>query len=188
MVRAAEIKHALSLPGRDLLRHFAEVIGVDQFLATLRDLSQTAAENLRRRQLVEQSKLIEERNAMIAKLRSRLEWLEVFVLGFFAPEITKVITRLYGVGNTVGRVLILLSGPVVVGLVALILKPWKRKTDLADDQKGISQTILAAVIGACVVGWLAGLFMSGEDKFCCFVTPNQHLLRASHHTSRFYKF
>jgi hypothetical protein len=158
VVRAAEIKHALSLPGRDLLRHFAEVIGVDQFLATLRDLSQTAAENLRRRQLVEQSKLIEERNAMIAKLRSRLEWLEVFVLGFFAPEITKVITRLYGVGNTVGRVLILLSGPVVVGLVALILKPWKRKTDLADDQKGISQTILAAVIGACVVGWLAGFF------------------------------
>ncbi len=34
VVRAAEVKHALSLPGRDLLRHFAAVIGVDQILAT----------------------------------------------------------------------------------------------------------------------------------------------------------
>jgi hypothetical protein len=101
---------------------------------------------------------MEEHDAVIAKLRSRLEWLEVFTLGFFAPEITKVITRLCGVGDTVGRTLILLSGPIIFGIGALILKPWRRKAEVGNDTIGDSAIILAGIIAACAVAWLAGLF------------------------------
>ncbi len=63
-----------------------------------------------------------------------------------------MITGIYGVaGCGAAMPCYCLADLLVVGLAALILKPWKRKADLADNPIGISQTILAAVVGACVV-------------------------------------
>lgn len=155
--RAAQIKHTLTLPDRDLLRRFADVIGVDQVLAALRDLNHTATEHLRRQQLAEQAKLMEERVAVIAKLRSRLEWLEVFIVGFLAIEIIEAIARRADLVSTLEDALLLLGGPVALGLTAWILKPWKRKSEAAAGSTEGPAWILVAVIAACVVAWLAGL-------------------------------
>jgi hypothetical protein len=128
-VRAAELQHTLALPDRDLLRRFWDVIGVDRLLATLRDLNHTATESLRRQQVAEQAKLMGERDAVIAKIRSRLEWLEVFIVGFLAIEIIEAIARHGSPGNMLEDALLLLGGPFSLALIAWILKPWKRKSE-----------------------------------------------------------
>ncbi|MGA2371027.1 MAG: hypothetical protein ACLPPV_09070 [Candidatus Korobacteraceae bacterium] len=156
-VRAAELQHTLALPDRDLLRRFWDVIGVDRLLATLRDLNHTATESLRRQQVAEQAKLMGERDAVIAKIRSRLEWLEVFIVGFLAIEIIEAIARHGSPGNMLEDALLLLGGPFSLALIAWILKPWKRKSDPAVDSTEASPWILIAVIAACLVAWLAGL-------------------------------
>ena len=159
VVRAAEVKHTLSLPGHDLLRHFAQVIGVDQIFASLYDLSQTASENLRRQQLAEQAKLLEERDAVIATARSRLKWLEVFSLGVLAIVIADVIAWQLDLASPMRHALLLLAGPLVIGLAASILKPWKRKPEAVASAGGTATVVLAIMVVACVAGWLAGLFM-----------------------------
>lgn len=155
--RAAQVKHTLTLPDRDLVRHFSEAIGFDQFLATLRDLNHSATEQLRRQQLAEQTRVMEERANIIAKLRSRLEWMEVFIVGFVAIQIIDVITRQVDLDNTLEDALLLLGGPLVLALTSWMLKPWKRKPEVTGGAIGMSQTILVVVIAACVVGWLVGL-------------------------------
>ena len=154
---AAQVQHTLTLPDRDLLRRFSDGIGVDQFLATLRDLNHTASEHLRRLKLAEQSKLMEERDAVIAKLRSSFEWLEVFIVGFLAIEIIEAIARHANLGNTLEDILLLLGGPVAAGLTAWMVKPWKRKPDAPGESTQGPAWILIAVIAACVAAWLAGL-------------------------------
>ena len=155
--RAAELRHTLTLPDHDVLRRFSEAIGLEQLLATLHDLNHTAAERLRRQQLAEQARLTEERSNLIGRLRSRFEWLEVFIVGFLAIEIIEAIARHSNLGKTLENALLLLGGPLFLGVTALIVKPWKRKSEVTGDAKGISLTILIAVIAACVVAWLAGL-------------------------------
>ena len=159
VVRAAEIKHALSLPGRDLLRHFAAVIGVDQMFATSRDLSQTAAENLRRDQLAEQAKRAHASAEIIARIRGSLEWLEVFSLGVLAIVIADVIAWQLNLASSMRHALLLLPGPLVIGLAASILKPWKRKPEAAANATGASTLILVVVVVACVAAWLGGTFL-----------------------------
>jgi hypothetical protein len=123
----------------------------------LRDLNHTATEHLRRQQLAEQTRLTEERANIVAKLRSRLEWLEVFTVGFLAIAIIDAITRRVDLGNTLEDALLLLGGPVALGVVASILKPWKRKAAAAERPIDPPDWILIAVILACVAAWLAGL-------------------------------
>ena len=154
---AAQVQHTLTLPDRDLLRRFSEATGFAQFLATLRDLNHNVAERLRHRQLAEQAKLREERDAVIAKLRSSLEWLEVFIVGFLAIEIIEAIARHANLGNTLEDILLLLGGPVAAGLTAWMVKPWKRKPDAPGESTQGPAWILIAVIAACVAAWLAGL-------------------------------
>ena len=157
VVRAAEIKHALSLPGRDLLRHFAAVIGVDQMFATSRDLSQTAAENLRRDQLAEQAKRAHASAEIIARIRGSLEWLEVFSLGVLAIVIADVIAWQLNLASSMRHALLLLAGPLVIGLAASILKPWKRKPEAVANATGVSKAILVIVVVASLLAWLGGI-------------------------------
>ena len=156
VARAAEVQQALTFPGRDLLRHFAKVIGVDPLLATLRDLSQTAAENLRRQQLTEQASRMEASARSAAKIRTRLQWLEVFSLGALAIVMAGVIVSQLNPASAMRHALLLFAGPIVIGLAASILRPWKRKPEAAATASGAS-TILVIVVIACVAGWLAGL-------------------------------
>jgi hypothetical protein len=159
VVRAAEVKHTLSLPGHDLLRQFGAVIGVDQILATSRDLSQTASESLRRQQLAEQTQRMEANAAMIAQVRSKLKWLEVFSLGVLAIVIADMIAWQFNLASPMRHALLVLAGPLVIGLAASILKPWKRKPEPVPNPTRVSTAILVIVAVACLLAWFAGLFM-----------------------------
>jgi hypothetical protein len=156
-IRVAQLQHNLALPDRDILRRFSDVVGVDQLLATMRELSHTAAESLRRQQIAEQTRLTEARAGIIAKLRSRVEWLQVFIVGFLAIEIIEAIAHHSHLGNMLEDALLLLGGPFFLGLTAWLLKPWKPKPDAPGESNGLSTTILIAVIAACAAAWLAGL-------------------------------
>ncbi len=159
VVRAAEVKHVLSLPGRDLLRHFAGVTGVDQVFTTLHDLSRTVTENLGRHQMSEQTRRMEANAAMFATARSRVEWLEVFSVGMLAIVVADIIAGQLSLASQMRHSLLLLVGPLVIGVAASVLKPWKRKPEAAGNAVGASG-ILVLVVVACVVGWLAGLFFA----------------------------
>ena len=156
VTREAELKHTLTLPGRDLLRHFAEVINADQLFATLHDLSRAAVENLRRRQLEEQQKRMDAGASVIAKIRSRLEWLEVLTLGLLAVVVAGVLAWQLDLSGAGRHALLLLAGPIVIAVAAFVLKPWKRKAQ-TEHQTGPSTAILVAVAVACLAAWLAGL-------------------------------
>jgi hypothetical protein len=155
--RAAQVKHSLTLPDRDLFRRFYEAINVDQLLETLRDLTHAATEHLRRYQLAEQAKQIESRADGVARVQSKLEWLEVFIVGFFAVGIIDVITRHVNLGGEAENALVLLGGPLFIGFTAWILKPWRRKKTTTEARIDRPVWILIAVAVACVIAWLAGL-------------------------------
>ena len=155
--RAAQVKHSLTLPDRDLFRRFYDAINVDQLLETLRDLTHAAAEHLRRHQLAEQAKQMELRSDGVARVQSKLEWLEVFIVGFFAVGIIDVITRHVNLGADAENALVLLGGPLFIGFTAWILKPWRRKQSAAKGRIDRPAWILIAVAVACVIAWLAGL-------------------------------
>jgi hypothetical protein len=155
--RAAQVKHSLTLPDRDLFRRFYEAINVDQLLETLRDLTHAATEHLRRYQLAEQAKQIESRADGVARVQTKLEWLEVFIVGFFAVGIIDVITRHVNLGGEAENALVLLGGPLFIGFTAWILKPWRPKKTTTEARIDRPVWILIAVAVACVIAWLAGL-------------------------------
>ncbi len=78
-------------------------------------------------------------------------------MGFLAIEIIEAATRYGNLANPLEDALLLLGGPVFLGLTAYILKPWKRKLDAVADSARGPAWILIAVIAACAVAWLAGL-------------------------------
>jgi hypothetical protein len=155
--RSLQMEAKLALRDNDLLRRFANAIGIDQLLATLRDLNQSAAENLHRRELALQTRSREERGGIIAKLRSRLEWMEVFILAFIAAQIAEVVVGFYGGEDSMGRAAAFLSGPVVASLVAWALKPWKRKPEADDSGFRTSSVVLGIVIAVCLAAWATDL-------------------------------
>jgi hypothetical protein len=155
--RAAQVKHSLTLPDRDLFRRFYEAINVDQLLETLRDLTHAAGEHLRRHQLSEQAKQMESRSDAVARVQSKLEWLEVFIVGFFAVGTIDVITRHVNLGDEAENALVLLGGPLFIGFTAWILKPWRKKKTSTEGKIDRPVWILIAVAVACVIAWLAGL-------------------------------
>ncbi len=156
--RSAQIKHTLTLPDHDLFRRFYDAINIDQLSATLRELSHSASEHLRQHELAVQAKQMESRADAVARVQSKLEWLEVFVVGFLAVGIIDVITRHIDLSNQVEDALVLLGGPLFIGFTAWILKPWRRKKSAQSEGKiDRPAWILIAVAVACVLAWLAGL-------------------------------
>jgi hypothetical protein len=156
--RSAQIKHTLTLPDHDLFRRFYDAINIDQLSATLRELSHSASEHLRQHELAVQASLMESRADAVARVQSKLEWLEVFVVGFLAVGIIDVITRHIDLSNQVEDALVLLGGPLFIGFTAWVLKPWRRKKSAQSEGKiDRPAWILIAVAVACVIAWLAGL-------------------------------
>ncbi len=156
--RSAQIKHALILPDHDLFRRFYDAVNLDQLLATLRELSRSASEHLRQYQLAAQAKQMQSRADAVARVQSKLEWLEVFVVGFLALGIIEVVTLHVSLSNQVEDALVLLGGPLSIGFAAWLLKPWRRKK--SDQPQGTIDWpvwILIAIAVACVIAWLAGL-------------------------------
>ena len=95
----------------------------------------------------------------VARVQSKLERLEVFIVGFFAVGI---IYRHHPARESWAPMpktrWSLLGGPLFIGLTAWILKPWRRKQSAAkgrNRQAGMDPHRGGAV--ACVIAWLAGL-------------------------------
>jgi len=156
--RAAQIKHSLAMPDRDLFRRFYEAIEIDQLLTTLRDVTLSASQHLRQHELAIQATQTELRANAVARVQSKLEWLEVFIVGFFAVGIIDVITRHVNLSNQVEDALVLLGGPLFLGFTAWMLKPWRPKKTVKEEGKlDRPAWILIAVAVACVIAWLAGV-------------------------------
>jgi len=155
--RFLQLKRELLLPERELLRRFYEAIGMEGLLAALRDVNAAAAEHLRQLQVAEQARQMDARAGLMARMQSRLEWLEVFVVAFLVIEIIELITRYVALSRIVTDALVLLGGPAFALIAAWILKPWRHKRRETGNAIDRASWFLIMVIVACVAAWLVGL-------------------------------
>jgi hypothetical protein len=156
--RFTQIKHVLTLPDHDLLRRFYESVRVDQLSVALRDMTACASRNLDQHELAVRAHQADSRADAVAQVQTRLEWLEVLVVGLLAVGIIDVITRQVTLPNAVEDALVLVGGPLFLSFTAWLLKPWQRKTTIrAEGAIARPPWIVIAVAAACLVGWLAGL-------------------------------
>jgi hypothetical protein len=155
--RAAEIKISLALPDQDLARRFYDFLGIEQLLVTLGNLTNTASAYLRRHQEAEQAKQAEARNAVTARIRRRLEWLEVASIGFLIVLILHMATHEATYSVNLQRAIVTFGAPLVAGLFAWWLKPWRRKPEAAPGKTNADSWILFVVALAAVLAWLAGV-------------------------------
>lgn len=149
--RAAQIERSLALPDAELLRRFCQNLGFGQLLATLHDLSRSAAEGLRREEAAEQ----ESRAVTMRENRRRLLWLKVFGAVLLVVAIVDGIAA--NLKSSAALPLSLLAAPVSFGVMLLALKPWKLKGDVAQNAREIPPWLLACVAVACIASWLLGL-------------------------------
>jgi hypothetical protein len=155
---AAQIKHNLTLPNSELLRRFYDATGIDELLATLRDLNQTAAEYLRREKMEEQARRQAESTETVAEVQSKLEWVEVFIVGVYAVETIELFAKhVVGERSRTATLVILASLPVFLLFTTFVLQPWKRKSAEKRGRLERPAWILVVVIAASILGiiWAA---------------------------------
>ncbi len=150
--KAAQIKHNLTLPDSDLLRRFYDATGIDELLTTLRDLNQTAAEHLRREKMEDQARRLGESTETVAEVQSKLEWLEVFIVGVYAIEMIEAFTKRLDLRESWINLSIVIGVPVFLVLTVFILQPWSKKA--SEQRGGIPRPawILIIVLAGCLFG------------------------------------
>ncbi len=153
---AARIKHNLTLPHNDLLRRFYDATGIDELLTTLRDLNQTAAEHLRREQMDEQARKTRESTETVAEVQSKLEYLEVFIVGVYAVEMFEIFTKFVSRNEVVQGFVTMLGSFLFLAFTAWKLVPWKRKPGQSPiiEEKPFSVLLLALVVWIAAISWL----------------------------------
>ncbi len=154
---AARIKHNLSLPESDLLRRFYEATGIDDLLSTLRDLNQNSAEHIRREKMEEQARKLGESTETVAEVQSKLEWLEVFIIGVYAIEMINAYAERLKLEEGSHKWLIIGGVPLFLAMVVFILQPWKRKAEEAPGRIPRPAYILFFVAIACLAAILWAL-------------------------------
>jgi hypothetical protein len=171
--KAAQIKHNLALPHSELLRRFYEATGIDALLSTLRDLNQTAAEQvrrqaeqIRRQKMDEQARRLAENTETVAEVQSKVEWLEIFIIGVYAADVIDIFTRHEGRERLWWETtLLLLSFAAFMGIATYTLRPWEKKGAEEGGRIprpgwilvvvfGVVALALAWIVGAQVVHWL----------------------------------
>ncbi len=151
--KAAQIKHNLTLPHSELFRRFYEATGIDELLSNLRDLNQTAAEYIRRERMAEQARKLGENTETVAEVQSKLEWVEIFIVGVYAAEVLDIFTR-HGGEETSGaaRLPLLIAFTIVMALTTIILRPWEKKTPKREGLLPRPAWLLIIVFGVCALG------------------------------------
>lgn len=157
--KAAQIKHNLALPHSELLRRFYEATGIDELLSTLRDLNQTAAEHVRRAKMEEQAQRLAENTETVAEVQSKVEWLEIFIIGVYAADVIDIFTRHEGRERFWWETALLLFGFAAFMLLATFaLRPWEKKR--AEEPASIPRPGLILIVVFGVVGlalaWILG--------------------------------
>lgn len=82
-----------ALPENRLLGRFFEALGLRELLAALRDLNLAAAEKARNENLSKQTEELIKHTKTVASVQVKVEWLEVFIVGFYTTELAKIVVR-----------------------------------------------------------------------------------------------
>jgi len=152
--RALELQHVLAHPGRDLLRQFCEAIGFEQLAARLRELNYVIADDLRHEEAEEESRRRESRSLEVARLRSGLKWLELFVIGFVALEIIAIVVRNADLPTSVQQVLIWLGAPLVLVGTVLVLQPWGVQRGPSKKDGRLNWILISALL-VWIAAWVS---------------------------------
>jgi hypothetical protein len=112
--RAAELRYQLILPENRLLSQFFDAINIGELLQTMRDM------------------LLGLNTHTTAEVQTKVEWLEIFLVGFYGTELARSVVEqldlqhLWGedIGQPVGLFIIVTAGALFTGLTAWLLKPW----------------------------------------------------------------
>ena len=119
---AARMSHELALPENRLLSRLFDALGLRDLLSSLRDLNLAAVERSRREELDRQTKELIRHTKTVASVQRKVEWLEIFIVGFYTTELAKIIME----GSESGSWRI----PAIAGLAGMLLtvlalRPWK---------------------------------------------------------------
>jgi hypothetical protein len=144
--RALEVQHILAQPGRDLLRQFCEAIGFEQLAHRLRELNQVITERLRRQEAEQEGRRRESRALEVAHLRSKLKWLELFVIGFVALEVIGMVARNVPLGNGAQQTLVWLGGPLVLACAAWLLQPGRSQRSAGQKEPRLKWILISALL------------------------------------------
>ncbi len=150
---AAQIKHNLTLPHSDLLRRFYDATGIDELLSTLRDLNQNAAEFLRRRKMDEQASKTRESTETVAEVQTKLEYLEVFIVGVYALEMLDTTTKFLNGDERVKGIVVITGGLGFLLLTAAMLVPWNR----VRKEKSFSARKPLVVLICALLAWMGAI-------------------------------
>jgi hypothetical protein len=150
---AAQIKHKLATPGNELLRRFYNASGIDDLLSTLRDLNQTAADYIRREKMDEQARHLGESTETVAEVQSKLEWVEVFIIGVYAIELIEPLSKSLGFPEAWTRDLIAYGIPLFLAFTVWVLRPWQVKA--AEEEPRFPRPALILI--AVAIAWAVGL-------------------------------
>jgi hypothetical protein len=160
--RAAQVKHNLALPDRDLLRRFCDAIEFDDLLAALRELNRLAAKQLLRQKLDDQIVTLNKNAELSIRVQSSLAWLEVFVAGFYATSVLALISNhIPAVGGGWAMPATLLGGLFFLLVAAWILKPWDSSAEKTKRSGARALWLLGLVLISYIVGLLLWIWFRG---------------------------
>jgi hypothetical protein len=163
----AQIKHNLTLPHSDLLRRFYDATGIDELLSTLRDLNQNAAEYLRRRKMDEQASKTRESTETVAEVQTKLEYLEVFIVGVYALEMLDTTTKYLEGSDKVKGILVITGGLGFLIVTAAMLVPWNR----VRKEKSFSARKPLVVLLCALLAWVGAILWGIHFGFKDKITP-----------------
>jgi hypothetical protein len=112
------------LPENRILSRFFEAIRLGEVLSTLRAIHGAAAERVRNEKLEQQTAEFTRHTATVADVQTKVEWLEVFFVGFYATELSRILTELLEFRHDIALVIVVLVGAVFTAAAALALAPW----------------------------------------------------------------
>jgi hypothetical protein len=142
------LRHRLVLPDNRVLSRFLDAIQLGDVLDRLRDINLAAAERARNAHIDAQTEEFTHHTATVADVQTKVEWLEVFIVGFYATELSHIITSLIGLNHHLALRLISGVGFTFTIAAALALTPWKHRK---------SSRGLIAILVLLVIVWIAGL-------------------------------
>ncbi|MGC2110967.1 MAG: hypothetical protein WA655_15705 [Candidatus Korobacteraceae bacterium] len=152
--QALGIQHTLALPHAEILRRFGDAIGLSQLLSELSSLSRSVNEQLLCEKLVAQNAGLEKRVEEAAELQSKLGWLEVVAVGFYATAMLALgASLLSSQGRTWGTPAALLGGLVCLLVAASIRKPWTQPPGTK------ARTACAWILIVILLSYIVGLVL-----------------------------
>jgi hypothetical protein len=148
------------LPEAELLGNFVDGIGLDDLLATLRDLSQG-------NKVDEQNERIAEHMGTIADVQSKVEWLELLFVGIYAIEVAEIISN-HAVNCHVRLLVTLLIATVLTGAATFFLQPWTRPG--SERGRWLLGLFIVMLVGGAILGfadWSGRLNGGGIFRSAC---------------------